>query len=74
MGDIKDPTLSRQPAYRWRVGCQPYAQAPALLPRNAILLRLLITSVRGSVNPRTQCGNHLLGSRTATIRPVALEA
>jgi hypothetical protein len=26
--DIKDPTLSKQLAHRWRRGCQPYAPAP----------------------------------------------
>jgi hypothetical protein len=30
--DVKDPTLSRQSAHRWRLGCQPYAPAALCSP------------------------------------------
>jgi hypothetical protein len=33
--DVEDFILSRQWAYRWRLGCQPYAPA-ALYPRNIL--------------------------------------
>jgi hypothetical protein len=44
---LKDPTLSRQSAQRWWQGCQPYAPAAALLPRNIIFMLLVLISVRG---------------------------
>jgi hypothetical protein len=44
--DVKDPTLSRQSAHRWRLGCQPYASAALYPPER------LVISVGSSVNPR----------------------
>jgi hypothetical protein len=36
--DVKDPTLSRQSAHRWRQGCQPYAVAALYSPETLLFL------------------------------------
>jgi hypothetical protein len=36
--DVKDPTLSRQSAYRWRQGCQSYAPATLYIPETLLFL------------------------------------
>jgi hypothetical protein len=39
MGDVKDPTLSRQSVHRWRQGCQPYAPTALYSPETLLFLR-----------------------------------
>jgi hypothetical protein len=39
--DVKDPTLYRQYAHRWRQGCQPYALAPLSSPETFFCFRYL---------------------------------
>jgi hypothetical protein len=41
--DVKDPTLSRQSAHRWRQSCQPYAPAVLCSPE-----KLLFFNVSGT--------------------------
>jgi hypothetical protein len=36
--DVKDPTLSRQSAHRWRQGCQPHAPAALYSPETLFFL------------------------------------
>jgi hypothetical protein len=51
--DVKDPTLSRQSAHRWRLGCQPHAPAALYSPETLFFLMFpVLISIRGSVNPR----------------------
>jgi hypothetical protein len=51
--DVKDPTLSRQSAHRWRT-------RRTLPSRNDIIfLFLILISVTGWVNPRAQCGRKI---------------
>jgi hypothetical protein len=35
MRDDKDPTMSRQSAHRWRLGCQPYTPAALYLQKDS---------------------------------------
>jgi hypothetical protein len=50
--DVKDPTLFRTSAHRWRWVCQPYASTAALPHRNIIFLLLVFIPLRGGVNQR----------------------
>jgi hypothetical protein len=71
MFNVKEPTLSRQSAHRWRYGCQPYALA-ALHSPETLLFSCLWYSIlfeaeaEGLVRPEGlgKFKNHLIGYRT----------